>query len=267
MPTGADYGKNTNPSNHTVGHFSRMGPSQSAMANFQYPFMFRDVVFWFDDFQQAATLTDWYTLGTDACATAFVPAAGLGGTIAGATSAGAGKFLAILTSADWEGDKNAGQEMRWQVDDNDNICWEQGFTDPLSDNTLGGLNDIDTPSVTNGATDIALIALQADATLTTAAFVTDGVTACMNTTKTDLGSYVGTNSAYHTTRIQLEGNSASGYVFDAAGTLQQNAQHGSLTACSIEGGTDLTARLVVGALACSDIVPTADYWAIWQCRT
>jgi hypothetical protein len=269
MPKGNTYGNHVNPVNNSQGHFSRLGPSESAMAQFLYPFAFRDVVFWFDDFTQnvAANLADHYTLGTDACNTAFAKSAGSGGRITGTTAATAANFVAILTAADWLGDRNAGQEMRWQLDDVCDICWEQGFTDPLGDNTLGALNDIDTPSVTNCATDIAVIGQQTDATLTTAAFVTDGSTACMNTTKTDLGTYAPTAATYHTTRIQLATNAAAAFVFNACNVLVQSAQHGSVTACQIEGGTALTARLITGPIgACDAISSTIDYWALWQDR-
>lgn len=265
MPTGSSYGRRTN---NTKRHFDRLGPSESALAQFLYPFAFRDVVFWWDDFTQGSTtLSDNYTLGTDACSTAFAKNAGLGGRIQGVTQAAANDYIAILTGADWLGDNNAGQEMRWQTDNIVTSKWEQGFTDPLGDNTLPALSDIDTPSIANCGTDVAAIVRDTGQTLTTGAFLTDGGTACFNTTATTLAcSYTGTNSVYRATRIQIATNAAAGFVFGACNCLVASAQHGDTTANSIEGGTALTARLTYGTLACTAKTVTIDYWAIWMDR-
>lgn len=267
MPDASAYGNYL--AGHTQFHLNAMGPSNSKLALFQFPFMFRDVVFWFDDFTQniAANLADHYTLGTDCGSTAFAKNAGSGGRIQGATQGAAGDFVAILTGADWLGDQNAGSEMRWQIDDICNNCWEFGFTDPLGDNTLGALNDIDTPSVTNCAADIAVIGLQSDATLTTAAFVTEGSTACMAPTKTNLCTYAPTAAQYQATRVQLTGNASRAYVLDNNFALQTSAQHGCAVASQLEGGTAETVRLILGVVgACAAKTVTVDYWAIWQDR-
>ena len=268
MPRGNTYGNvTTRILRNTQGHFGRLGPSESALAQFLYPFAFRDVVFWWDDFTQGrTTLTDDYTLGTDACSTAFAKNVGLGGRIQGVTQNTAVDYIGILTGADWFGDNNAGQEMRWQVDNQVTAKWHQGFHDPLGDNTLTAINDIDTPTITNCAVNLALIARDTSQTLTTTAFITDGCTCCFNATKTNLGTWIPTNSVYHVTRVQLATNAASAGVWDACNALQTSAQHGCVTANSVEGGTAMQASLIYGTLACVAKTVTADYWALWEDR-
>lgn len=268
MPRGNDYGGITSNVANSQYHFGRLGPSRSAMAEFLYPFAFRDVVFWFDDFTQnvTANLSDHYTLATDACSVAFAKSAGLGGRIIATTEAAAADYVGILTGLDWFGDNNAGQEMRWQVDNQVGAKWHQGFHDALGDNTLTVLNDIDTPSITNCAVNVAIIGRDTGQTLTTTALVTDGDTSCFNTTKTNLGTWIPTNAQYHDTRIQLATNAAAAMVFDNNHVLQASANHGCATANSVEGGTAVQASLVYGTLACAAKAVTIDYWALWEDR-
>lgn len=268
MPKGNTYGNHFRPLNNTQGHFGKLGPSESALAQFLYPFAWRDVVFWYDDFTQniAANLSDHYTLGTDAGSTAFAKSAGAGGRIQAVTEAAAADYVGILTAVDWFGDLNAGQEMRWQVDNQVDAEFHQGFHDALGDNTLSVLNDIDTPSIQNCAVNVAVIARDTAQTLTTTAFITDGDTSCFNTTKTNLGTWIPVNATYHTTRIQLATNAAAAMVFDADNALQTSAQHGCATANSVEGGTGVQASLIYGTLGCAAKTVTIDYWALWQDR-
>lgn len=279
MSSAANYGHTLNT--HTKRHIDRIGPSESAMSQFLFPMQWRDVVFQFDDFivvpthtvvsgSCCCTFTDTlvgYTTAADSGATAFLPAAGINGVLSGATGCSAADYTAILTLADFQGDNNAGQEMRWQTSNFEGSEWFQGFTDPLSDNTLSPLNDIDTPSITNGAADVAGFGMDTAQTLATAAFITDGVTACMNTTATEVsGCYTPTNSTYLESRIQLATNAAMGAIFENGALKADVINHGALTACQIEGATDLTARLVYGTLACACVTALIDYWAMWQDR-
>lgn len=267
MPRGGTYGRSVVPPN-SFPHFDRIGPSESAMARFLYPFAFRDVVFWFDDFTQGrTTLSDDYTLGTDAGATAFVKSAGAGGRISGSSGASDDEAACILTGADWLGDNQCGMEIYWQIDDVATTRWEVGFSDPLTDNTLPAVSDVDTPAISNGATDVAMLHLDTDQTLTTSAFVTDGSTANMNTTATTLDPvYSMVAATYAAHRIQIITNAASLFVFGASHQLSHNVQHGTATANSIEGGVALTSRLFVGTRDTTPNVAIADYWAIWQDR-
>ena len=270
MPTAGSFGRQLTPTN-SFRHFDRFWPSESALAQFLFPFAWRDVVFWFDDFTQniAANLSDHYTLGTDAGATAFAKNAGIGGRVQGNTGATDEEAVSLLTGADWNGDQQCGMEIRWQVNavGTTPLGYETGFTDPQTDDTLPAVDDIDTPSIANGATDVALIRLSQSQTLKTEAFITDGSTANMNTTKTDLGTRSPTAATYLATRIQIVTDAAAGYHFDADFALLESAQHGSALANQIEGGVALTARFFGQTHTVStELLFTLDYIAIWQNR-
>lgn len=265
MPDAGTYGGNGTHS--TFRHMGRFGPSQSNLAQFLVPFAWRDVSFVFDDFNGAdATLADHWTLATDANGTAFAKTAGIGGTIVG-TAGDAGTdnvFVAILTPADWEGDKNCGMEVRWQVDDLTDYGFETGFSDPLTDSTLFAENDIDTPSITNGATDVAVHVYDSDEDLDFVAFLTDGSTSNMNTTATS-EAYLPTAATYLESRVQIVGDAASGFIHEGY-ALKASASHGSVTASQIEGGVDLTARFTGATRATATTLFLIDYFAIWQNR-
>ncbi len=268
MPTGGSYGRQL-PGND-FSHFGRFGPSESAIAQFLYPFAFRSVVFDLFDFtlDATATITDWFTLGTDSNSTAFAKNAGANGRIQGTAGDGStdNDAIAILTGADYSGDQECGMEIRWQVDDLTDYSFETGFTDPLSDNTLPAVTDVDTPAIGNGATDVALIHLDTDQDLKTEAFITDGSTASMNTTKTDLGTRQPTAATYLATRIQIITNSPSSFHFDNNFALLESAQHGDVVASQIEGGIALTARFFGRTRATASTVFLLDYLALWQNR-
>ena len=265
MPQGGTYGRLLPGSD--MRHFDRFGPSESALAQFLYPFAWRDVVFLFDDFiGHDANLADHFILATDAGATAFDGNAGAGGRIQGSSGATDNEAVAILTRADWFGDNQCGMEIRWQPDTLTDYYFETGFTDPLTDDTLPTVTDVDTPAIGNGATDVALIHLDTDQTLKTEAFVTDGSTANMNTTATALGTREPTAATYLATRIQIVTNAAQGMHFDADYVLLESAQHGDATASQIEGGVALNARFFGGTRSTTPTIYTLDYFAAWQNR-
>lgn len=268
MPTGGTYGRLLPGSDFA--HYQRFGPSESALAQFLYPFAFRSVVFDLFDFtlDGTATITDWFTLGTDANSTAFAKSAGQNGRIQGTAGDGSTDdvAVAILTATDYSGDQECGMEVRWQVDDLTDYSFETGFTDPLSDDTLPAITDIDTPAIGNGGADIAVIHLDTDQTLKTEAFATDGSTSNMNVTATSLGTRQPTAATYLATRVQIITNSASGFHFDNNFALLESAQHGAVLASQIEGGVALTARFYGRTRATASTIYLLDYFAAWQNR-
>ena len=158
------------------------------------------------------------------------------------------------------------------MDDIDGQQSEIGFTDPLSGYAASAVDAIDTPTITNGATDVALVARDSGATLKTQAFITDGSTSDMNTTKTDLGTRTPSNATYQVVRIQLAQASsaiasASAYILSEKGVLQEDAQHGAVLASQIKGDVLIQPWLYVEPLASSAIIIDIDYWAIWQDRS
>ncbi len=272
MPTGSTYGRELNPSSFR--HLGRIGPSESELARFLYPLANRDVIYVFDHFlggnNQEPGVADWneaiWVAGNSANGTAFAPPSTqlLGGVCQGVTGAYAEDTIAIYTQVLWAGDNRCGMEVRLKPDDIDNQSLEMGFTDALSDSKEPCINDIDTPSYENGATDIALVGQQTGATLATMAFVTDGSTSNMNATKTDLGTRTMTNATYMTVRVQLDGNTSFAYLFDANGGLTEEATHGALIGSQIEGGTLVESRVLFEANTTSAVTVDIDYWGIWQ---
>jgi hypothetical protein len=271
MPNGSNYGNLLLPSGFH--HIQRFGSSQSALAQFLYPAAWRDVVFVHDHFTGPALATHKWTAdgvnGTD-----FDPPATqlLGGVAQASVNNVAQDQNSIRSDAVWAGDNNCGVEFRWKIDDIDTLLFEIGFNDPLTaygttDN--GAIDNHDTPTITNGATDVALVSRDSGATLTTMQFVTDGSTGSMNTTGTNLGTRTPTNAVYQTVRVQLTQTASAvaashAYVFDQNGALQEDAQHGAVIASQIKGDVLMEARLYVEALTTAARVCDIDAITIWQ---
>jgi hypothetical protein len=207
----------------------------------------------------------WVAQGTNDTPYAAAAAQSANGVVVGATGASASDNMTLRTGAVWMGDLRCGVEFRWQVDVITTLTYEMGFTDPLTSFDDLAMGDIDTPAVANGAADVALVAQQVGATLTTMAFVTDGSTSNMNTTKTDLGTRSIVAATYQTVRVQLNGDLARCWVFDENGALQEQAQHGDVLASRIEGGTLLHAWHAVETTTGAK-VGTIDYVTMWQDR-
>lgn len=280
MPSAGTYGNIAQPSGFR--HMDRFGPSESMLAKFLYPFAWRDVTFVFDDFlgggNQEPTATDflealWVAAGTNG--TDFLAATTLAGGVARATTNNsAGDEQTLRGAAVWLGDRNCGMEIRFKVDDIDNQQTEMGFTDPLSGYTASVINAIHTPTLASvGATDVALVGIDTgNGTTATQRFITDGSTANMNTTGTDLGTRTPANATYQVVRVQLAQASAavvsaSAYILSDKGVLQERAEHGSALASQIKGDVLIQPWFYYEPLASSAIVIDIDYWALWQDRS
>lgn len=274
MADGGTYGRLYDSSGFR--HIGRMGPSNALMAQFLYPFAWRDVVFHFEDFLHGGSLEvgtadfeeGMFVGDTSANGTDFnIIATQLSGGVAqGVTGAVATDTVAIWSEDNWLGDNNCGLEIRYKIDDIDNQQFEVGWSDPLTDEKLTAVNDIDTPTITNGAADVALIARDTAQTLKTLAFITDGSTSNMNTTKTNLGTRNNTNAEYASARIQLVTNQSFAFLLDANSGLLESAQHGDTVSDQIEGGTLVHPRLLMEAGTTSAVTVDIDYIALWQDR-
>ena len=275
MAKGSTYGNLLRPSGQQ--HMDMFGSSESALAKFLYPLRWRDTTFVFDDFTGAALNTHLWTAAKIASnGTDFDPPSTqlVGGVCQGVTGAVAGDHVNLRSDAVWLGDNNCGLEIRLKVDNIDDAQWEVGFTDPLTGYTATAssiINDIDTPTITNGATDVALVGQDTGQTLTTMAFITDGSTTNMNTTKTNLGTRTPTNATYMVVRVQLAQTAsavaaAHGYVLDENDAILEEAQHGSALANQIKGNVLLESRIYWEALTTSARTVDLDYIAIWADR-
>ncbi len=281
MPSGKTYG-NLIPAS-TAAHIATIGSANSPLAQFLYPFEWRNVVFIFDDFcggeSQESGVADFvesrWQDGNSSGGTKFgVPGTQVAGGVTKATTgATTGNTTALWGMQTWVGDKNCGMEIRWQMTtDADDCVFETGFADVLSDDKVTAISNIDTPATVSGADDVALVGMDTNKTLKTMAFITDGSTSNMNTTKTDLGTRTPTNATYQSVRIQLEQVSSAiarsyCYILGANNDIQETAQHGAALASQIKGSVLMGPRFLMEAGQNSGaIISLIDYWAVWQDR-
>lgn len=251
---------------HSVKHLDRFsGGSSSAMRLFLLPMARRDVVYFEDDFMGDTINLDHYAVANSTNANVFaIPATQvLGGAMVADTGATDNEATSIRGAAVWKGDHNVGMEVRMKVSPVTNYCLELGFVDTVTNAQLPAVGDVDTPVVNNGAGDAALFHIDTDQTLTTMAFVTDGSTANMNSTKTNLGTFAPTNDTYHVFTIQTAGDAVMATI-DDRDDIRVN--HGSTTASKIEGGTLLRPWVYVRTRHTAAVTATVDYIRIWQDR-
>jgi hypothetical protein len=268
---GSDYGRfsNTGPSAR-ANNFDRIAAPRALMAAL-YPYMYQDTVFVFDDFTGDTFDTFKWAMDGDTGTTNFAPLAEgstvANGVIAGATSTDDNEAVSIRGMAVWQGDKNCGMEIRWRVVTHpaDEVFFEMGFTDPLTDYTLPAINDIDTPTITNGAVTVAVLAMDPDQTLKTAAFVTDG-DATYATAKVNVGTFTPTAANWYTTRIQLIGDTGICSVFDSNTPSARSLISEVSAVTKIEGGTLVQPWAIFGNRGTTGFAPQIDYIAVWQDR-
>lgn len=230
----------------------------SELVGFLLPFAKQDYIYVFDDFD-ADTLDDTrWELGTDAGSTAFAWQGLSGGVVTGATENTTNDYILIKGELIWDSAKNCGTEIRLKRDSIVTYKDEFGFSDPLTDDTLPALNDIDTPSITNGATDVAVICRDTSQTLTTYALVADGTTGAAASASFDTG-LVPAAATYYRMMVQTAPNKSFG-VFDNVYGRGVSVNQGP------DSGTLVRPHYIVGTLANAVITVDIDYFAIWQER-
>ncbi len=281
MPSGKTYGNLASASGSA--HIATIGSANSPLAQFLYPFMWRNVVFMFDDFcggeSQESGVADFvesrWQDGNSSGGTKFgVPTTQLtGGVTMATTGVTTGNTTALWGMQTWVGDKNCGMEIRWQMTtDADDCVFETGFADVLSDDKVTAINDIHAPTTVSGADDVALVGMDTNASTATMKFITDGSTASMDATGTKLGTRTPTNATYQVVRIQLEQVSSAiarsyCYILGDSNDLQESAQHGNAIASQIKGSILLGPRFLMEAGQASNaIISLIDYIAVWQDR-
>ena len=251
-----------NWSNNGMGKFA--GGPGSAMQAFLSRLAFQDYQFFFDDFDGDAINLDYWALNSDTNAADFVHNAQANGVVRGATSANDNEATSMLGPAIYFGDRNCWMEVRFKIDTITNVQFEVGFVDAVTDKTLEVVTDVDTPAVGNGAGDVAVIHMDTDQTLTTAAFVTEGSTASQDPTATTLDpAFTPTAATYHTVRIGVAGN-VPFFLLD--GSEYGTEAHGNAVASQIEGGTALAPWIFVMARSAADRLFDVDYVAFGQDR-
>ena len=274
MAKGNNYGNLQRPSGRN--HLEMFTSSESALAKFLYPITWRDTVFVIDDFTGPALSTHLWTAAKIASnGTDFDPPATqlVNGVCQGVTGAFAQDHANLRSDAVWYGDLNCGAEVCFKVSNKLSLGLEMGFVDPLSSYTqsdAGAVSGIDTPGVTNGATDAALVTMYTTETANTLNLITDGSTSNMNATATSF-AVTPTNATYLTVRVQLAKTAsavaaAKGTILNENDAISAYAQHGAALASQIKGDVLQHFWFYVESLTTSARTVDIDYVALWQDR-
>ena len=185
------------------------------------------------DFEGSALLDDFWTSAADAGATEFGPPATqlLGGVLQGATGTTDNAGIGLYGTPILKGDNRAYLHTRFKLSAVTGFQMEVGFIDAITDATTPVISDVDTPANgSNGAAEIAVVHLDTDQTLTTAALVVDGSTTGMNAAKTNLGTFVPTAATYVDLKMVIDGNDVT-VIIDNKRSLRATKTF------AIEGGT------------------------------
>lgn len=250
-------------------HIERLpfGSEGGPMAAYLWP-QSREAVRLQTHFESTILTADW-TVTKDTSCTDFVSTYGAGTHAAvGACDAADNQAISLIgANGLWCGDKNAGMLVILKSSLVASLNLEIGFVDVASDKTVPCVTDVDTPAVGNGAGDVAVFHLDTDQTLTTSAFVTEGSTASMVPTKTDLDTYVPTADTYFGVKIQTTGNAAFCEVFDPTKPgwpRLSYAAHGAAVASQFEGGVALKPYVLCRTRVASITTWSIDYIDVWQ---
>jgi len=267
MPTS---GKRAGATNGFGGlrHLDRFaGGPASAMQTFLYPYAFRDVCRFEDDFLVDTINLDYWTTNAGTGATAWaVPATpGFGGTITAATGTDAtagNRVVNLYGPPIYRGDNGAGMEVRLQVSANTSIEFSLGFIDTHTTITTPVVlvPDVDTPTFAAGMGDAALIHLDTAETLATAALVCLGSGALNAGSKDALGTYLPTAATYLRAKVQIggDGNQVTGTIQEGDGPETVASR-----ASGIEGGTLIRPIVVISGVTATSRTVTIDYARAW----
>ena len=259
-----DYGQAIHPSN--VEQIENFSPAGVFLA--MHPWLRDGVCYIEDDFIEDTISTTRWNLAADGTATTFAWAIARSGTIQGSTGSSDDGAMAINGDAMWYGDANAGMEVRFKLDVVTAFQIEIGFTDALSDETLPAVTDIDTPATGNGATDVAVLHLDTDQTLTTAALVGESTGSAFAAQKVAVGTWTPTAGRYYTVRVQLGTNAGIVKVFDSntptRPILVASGEQGLPSL--LEGGTAVRPHAYFRTRDTTAKVVDLDFIRVWQDR-
>lgn len=243
IPNGYDFGRALMDNGLNILKNTGSVRGQNLLAYMNSPF----VQFVRDDFGGDALDTlKWAVDGDTGTTTFAIPAAGstvAGGSLTGSTAADDNEFISIYGHAIHSGDRNAGFLCTWEVDVVTDICIEMGLCDPISDYTLPAVSDIDTPTITNGAVTLAMLAMDTDQTLQTATLLLDGDATYATSAVAPSPAWSPTAATRYTTIIQTAGD----HVWCAIlGPQYQTLRKMKTTAAAFEGGTLVQPRVTFG---------------------
>ncbi len=196
------------------------GGSDPKKQSLLIPAMLHDYAWAASEFQSPYTSggrwTNAYTSGGGP--TPFATGANRGGSIQGATGGTDNDAIAIYhTNVIFDPDDNPFFFIQWESNIITGFSFEIGFSDAKADEALPGITDVDTPTVGNGATDIACVHMDTDASLTTADLVaSDAVGAGTASTGPSLADaeYTPTGGTRQTIGIGIRDNLAYATIWD-----------------------------------------------------
>mgnify|MGYP001565117986 CR=1 FL=1 len=224
------------PGTNLLGKFSRAG----AMRDFLDFYAFRTTYFHLDDFGGDTINLDYYALAAAGAAGAVFATNVQNGTgvVRGSTGTDDNAATSLVGPIIFRGDNNAGMWARIKIDVVTGFSFEIGLIDAVPGSAGPGVSDVDTPAVTMA--DGALIHLDTDQTLTTAAFVTVGSTANQTVKATTLtGFTVPTAATFFDVAIQLIGNDAFLIVNGGVDQIAHANGISGNSAGHVEGGVSL----------------------------
>lgn len=233
----------------------------SELVGFLLPFARQDFIYEEDDFTSDTLDGTKWDLGTDAGATAFAAGSLEGGTIRGQTAATDNNQIQIRWARTiFDAARNPGAEIRAKIDvvSSDGIEAEFGFSDPLTDETLSAVTDVDTPATGNGATDLVVLHIDGDQTLKTLALVSVGTTDAA--AKTNMPSGALTAATYFRWMVQVFAN--KGFAVINNDFVNNSAS----VATGPDTGVLMRPHFTVATLAAADKIVDVDYIRIWAER-
>ena len=234
----------------------RMGKGDPIYKFLEYQAL-KDVVFEKYDFLGAALDTNQITVVTKgSTATEWAISAGMNGRIlgiGGTTAATSGLQFTVAPGAIFSGDKNAGFEIRYQIDDITEQRLEMGFVNAFPSINSTAVNSLTTPTFTTTA-DAALYVYNHTGTTTTTGLYAIGTAVAANKTATTTKRPV--NATYQVVRIQLIGNLAFLWVDGVY-----------MCSADIEGGDAMKLGINCKTNSTNDHNILIDYIAYWTDRT
>lgn len=274
IPTATDYGTLKNGlAAHPMALASVLDPQE--LRALLWPNAWHGNRFILDDFEGDTLSTFLWAVASDAGTTAFaIPAEGstiAASVITGNTVADDNEAISIYGCANLSGDKNAGFATRFKMDDVTDYFLECGLTDPLTDYTLPAINDIDTPTITNGALSVAVVVVDTDQTMAqNAGLITDG-DATYATAKFNLVNKAGTQwgpliSVWYTIIIQTEGDDVFCYVYNTDTPASPVLVASGYAVGAFEGGTLVQPWFIAGNRTTDGGLPAIDFIGFWADR-
>lgn len=251
------------PSTLALRKFAKAG----RMADFLDFYSFRDTYFHLDDFGGDAINLDYYALAAGGSGGAVFATNIQNGTgvVRGSTGTDDNAASSLIGPIIFRGDNNCGMWVRLKIDVVTAHMFEVGFIDAVPGSATGGVNDIDTPTVFMA--DGAVLALDTDQTLTTAAFVTVGSTANQTVKATTLTGFTAPTAAvFFDVVVQLIGNDAYCIVNNGVDVISHHNGISANSAGHVEGGVSLAPWVYNRTRNTTAKLMDIDAIAIWSDR-